>query len=102
MTLGTHPALGRSPYRDGRRTLCAAEGVLVALAHCSLDDAFLDIIGTARRHNVAPLRLATALVSRVQGDPGQETDEALRFAIDEAWGALLTKPNHRVAAEARS
>lgn len=102
MTFGTHPALGRSPYRDGRRTLCAAEGVLVALSHCSLDDAFLDIIGTARRHNVAPLRLATALVSRVQGDPGQETDEALRFAIDEAWGALLTKPNHRVAAEARS
>lgn len=102
MTFGTHPALGRNPYRDGRRTLCAAEGVLVALSHCSLDDAFLDIIGTARRHNVAPLRLATALVSRVQGDPGQETDEAVRFAIDEAWGAPLTKPNHRVAAEARS
>ena len=44
--------------RDGRRTLCAAEGVVAVLRHCSLDDAFRDIVSTAQRHNVAPLRLA--------------------------------------------
>ena len=30
-----------SMRRDGRRTLCAAEGVVAVLRHCSLDDAFL-------------------------------------------------------------
>ncbi|OAN39882.1 hypothetical protein [Mycolicibacterium iranicum] len=102
MAFGRPSALTRGSYRDGRRTLCAAEGVLAALQHCSLDDAFLDIIGTARRHNVAPLRLATALVSRVQGDPDQESDEAVTIAIDEAWGPLLTNSTQRAAAEARS
>lgn len=77
------------PHRDGRRTLCAAEGVLVALQHCSLDDAFLDIIATARRHNVAPLRLATALVASAQGDRAPLEDEAISAAIDDEWGRLL-------------
>jgi hypothetical protein len=49
----------RDPRRSGHRSLGAAEGVLVALRHCSLDEAFIDIVHTAKRHNVAPLRLAT-------------------------------------------
>ncbi|PRC53683.1 hypothetical protein C6A85_52600, partial [Mycobacterium sp. ITM-2017-0098] len=69
--------------------LCAAEGVLVALQHCSLDDAFLDIIAAERRHNVAAMRLATALVARAQGDPARVEDEAISAVIDDEWGRLL-------------
>jgi hypothetical protein len=69
--------------------LCAAQGVLVALQQCSLDDAFLDIISTARRHNVAALRLATALVARAQGVPTPAADEAISAVIDDEWGQLL-------------
>lgn len=86
---GGQPPIRRHPHRDGRRTLCAAQGVLVALQQCSLDDAFLDIITTARRHNVAALRLATALVARAQGMPTQPEDEAISAVIDGEWGRLL-------------
>ncbi|CAN3127438.1 ANTAR domain-containing protein [Mycobacterium sp. smrl_JER01] len=73
---------------DGRRTLCAAQGILVALQQCSLDDALLDLIGTARRHNVAPLRLATALLTKAQGTPAP-ADDPLDAVVDVAWGPLL-------------
>ncbi len=44
----------RDPHRSGQRSLSAAEGVLVALRHCSLDEAFADIVQTAKLHGVAP------------------------------------------------
>ncbi|BBX18479.1 hypothetical protein CRI77_08510 [Mycolicibacterium duvalii] len=81
--------VGPSRHRDARRTLCAAQGVLVALQQCSLDDALLDIVGAARHHNVDPLRLATALVSRAQGESTAAGDENLTAAIDDAWGGLF-------------
>ena len=46
----------------------SAEGVLVALRRCSIDDAFIDIVLAAKRHNVAPLGLAGALVTIAQND----------------------------------
>ncbi|UXA18998.1 hypothetical protein [Mycobacterium sp. SMC-4] len=75
--------------RDARRTLCAAEGVLVALQQCSLDDALLDIVGTARHHNVDPLRLATALLARAEGRPIPADDETLGVVVDTVWGDVL-------------
>lgn len=80
---------GRHPHRDGRRTLCAAEGVLAVLRHCTLDEAFTDIVGMARRHNVAPLRLAAALLARAQCDPGPDVDHEAAGVVDAAWGDLL-------------
>ena len=75
--------------RDGRRMLCAAEGVLAVLRHCSLDDAFADIVATAQRHNIAPLRLAEALVARAQCDANPGTDHRALSVVDMVWGELL-------------
>ena len=75
--------------RDGRRTLCAAEGVVAVLRHCSLDDAFRDIVGTAQRHNVAPLRLAEALLAVAQCDAGAGTDDDAMSVVEQTWGDLL-------------
>lgn len=75
--------------RDGRRTLCAAEGVVAVLRHCSLDDAFRDIVGAAQRHNVAPLRLAETLLAVAQCDAGADTDAEAAAVVDQTWGDLL-------------
>jgi hypothetical protein len=79
----------RDPRRSGQRSLSAAEGVLVALLHCSLDEAFADIVQTAKRHSVAPLELADALVAIAENDVTANLDGALTAAVDRAWGTLL-------------
>ncbi|OBH06178.1 hypothetical protein A5696_23580 [Mycobacterium sp. E2699] len=79
----------RDPRRSGQRSLGAAEGVLVALRHCSLDEAFADIVQTAKRHSVAPLELADALVAIAENYPTSDLDAALIEVVDLAWGALL-------------
>ncbi|KMO74364.1 hypothetical protein BST22_15485 [Mycolicibacterium chubuense] len=75
--------------RDGRRTLCAAEGVVAVLRQCSLDDAFGDIVRTAQRHNVAPLRLAEALLAATQCDTGADADPTATQVVEQTWGDLL-------------
>jgi hypothetical protein len=79
----------RGSRRSGQRSLSAAEGVLVALRHCSLDEAFADIVQTAKRHGVAPLELADALVAIAENDVTRDLDAALTAVVDQAWGALL-------------
>lgn len=83
-----------SPHRCGQRSLGAAEGVLVALRHCSLDEAFTDIVQTAKRHNVAPMGLADALVAIAENDATRNLDAAVVTAVDRAWGALLDRTGH--------
>ena len=78
-----------SMRRDGRRTLCAAEGVVAVLRHCSLDDAFREIVRTAQCHNVAPLRLAGALLAVAQCDTGGDTDGEAVAVVEQTWGDLL-------------
>ena len=75
--------------RDGRRMLCAAQGVLAVLRRCSLDDAFADIVGTAARHNIAPRPLAEALVALAQGEPAAGVDHKAVGVVEQAWGELL-------------
>jgi hypothetical protein len=41
------------PRRAGARILDTAEGVLIALRGCTLNQAFVEIVRTAKRHNVA-------------------------------------------------
>ena len=57
----------RTQYRSDTRMLATAEGVLVALRRCTVDHAFLEIATTARRHHVAPVQIATALVTLAEG-----------------------------------
>ncbi len=79
----------RDDPRSGQRSLGAAEGVLVALRHCSLDEAFIDIVQTAQRHGVAPLELADALVAIAENDVSRGFDDAVVAAVEQAWGILL-------------
>jgi len=67
-------ALGRSqdPRRAGARVLDAAEGVLIALRGCSLNQAFVEIVRTAKAHNVSTLSLADALVALAQDQAPQD------------------------------
>ena len=84
----------RDPRRSGQRSLGAAEGVLIALRHCSLDEAFIDIVQTAKRHNVAPMGLADALVAVAENDETRDFDNAVVAAVGRAWGALLGWPGY--------
>jgi hypothetical protein len=79
----------RDPRRSGQRSLGAAEGVLVALLHCNLDEAFIDIVQAAKRHGVAPLELADALVAIAENGVSRDLDDAAVAAADRAWGTLL-------------
>ena len=74
----------RDPRRAGARILDTAEGVLVALRRCSLNHAFIDIVHTAKSHNVSPLSLADALVGIAQGQPFSESDDAAITTAREA------------------
>ncbi len=87
----------KHPGRSGQRSLWAAEGVLVGLRRCSLDEAFMDIVTTAKRHNVAPLGLADALVAIAENDLTQSSDDAAIAAARRAWGALLGLPSANTA-----
>ena len=89
----------RDPRRSGQRSLGAAEGVLVALRHCSLDEAFIDIVQTAKRHSVAPLELADALVAIAETDMTRDFADAVIVAVDQAWGALLGSQGLRSRAQ---
>lgn len=79
------------PRRTGQRSLGAAEGVLVALRHCSRDEAFNDIVQTAKQCSVAPLELADALVTIAENDATRDFDDAVIAAVDQAWGGLLRR-----------
>lgn len=79
----------QDPRRSGARILDTAEGVLIALRSCSLDQAFVDIVDTAKRHNVSPFSLADALVGIAQGQPASASDDRAVTTAREAWGHLI-------------
>ena len=83
--------VGRSqdPRRAGARILDTAEGVLIALRGCSLNEAFMEIAQTAKAHNVSTLSLADALVALAQNQASQDRDDAAFIAARAAWGRLL-------------
>jgi hypothetical protein len=82
---------GRSqdPRRAGARILDTAEGVLIALRGCSLNEAFVEIVQTAKAHNVSTLSLADALVALAQDQGSQDGDDAAFVAARAAWGHLV-------------
>ena len=88
---------GRSqdPRRAGARILDTAEGVLIALRGCSLNQAFVEIVQTAKAHNVSTLSLADAMVALAQNHGSQHGDDAALVAARAAWGHLFdtTRPS---------
>lgn len=71
----------------------------MALRHCSLDEAFVDIVQTAKLHNVAPMGLADALVAAAENDQARDFDDAVVAAVGRAWGALLGRPGDNADCE---
>ena len=76
------------PRRAGARMLDTAEGVLIALRGCTLNQAFVEIVQTAKRHNVSTLSLADALVAIAQTQaPRNVNDVGTAFVAARAtWG----------------
>jgi hypothetical protein len=88
---GADQTRGIDSRRNAQRSLGAAQGVLVATRKYSLDDAFAEIIQTAKRHNVAPIELAEALVSIAEGRRNGGVVTEAMAAATEAWAALLER-----------
>ena len=77
--------------RAGARILDTAEGVLIAVRGCTLNQAFVEIVQTAKAHNVSTLSLADALVALAQNQASQDGDDAALVAARAAWGHLLDR-----------
>ncbi len=80
--------VGRSqdPRRAGARILDTAEGVLIALRGCTLNEAFVEIVQTAKARNVSTLSLADALVALAQDQASQDGQDAAFDAARAKWG----------------
>jgi ANTAR domain len=76
------------PRRAGARILDTAEGVLIALRGYTHNQAFVEIVQTAKRHNVSTLSLADALVAMTQTQTSQNVDDAdaAFVAARATWG----------------
>ncbi|OBB70609.1 hypothetical protein A5759_00380 [Mycobacterium sp. 852014-52144_SCH5372336] len=72
----------------GRQCLDTAEGVLIALRHCTVDEAFREMIRAAQQHQVPLFTLADALVTAA-GGKAECPNAAARTAVLAEWGALL-------------
>lgn len=83
------------PRRAGARILDTAEGVLIALRGYRLNDAFIDLMRTAKRHNVNPVSLADALVAISQNQPTHDLDRTAVATAHNAWGSLLEPVRRR-------
>ena len=79
----------QDPRRAGARIFDTAEGVLIALRGCSLNQAFVEIAQTAKTHNVSTLSLPDALVALAQYQASQNADDAALIAARTAWGYLF-------------
>jgi hypothetical protein len=93
------------PRRAGARVLDTAEGVLIALRGCTLNQAFVEIVQTAKRHNVSTLSLADALVGIAQTQAFQSVDDAdaAFVAARATWGHFFdqTAPHRPARRSAR-
>ena len=84
---GPSPRGGADPRHRRRRAH--------RLRGCSLNQAFVEIVQTAKAHNVSTLSLADALVALTQNHRSQDGDDAALVAARAAWGHLFdtTRPS---------
>jgi hypothetical protein len=92
-----NPSRLPDPSRAGARILDAAEGVLLALRGCTLNQAFVEIVQTAKSHNVSTLSLADALVAIAQTQSCHNIDDAAFAVARAAWGDLFDQTPQRRA-----
>lgn len=85
MLTATHPA--SSERAAGARILDRAEGVLIGLRRCRVEEAFDEIVSTSRQHLVPALRVARALVELAECR--EPADDDAGAAAREQWGHLL-------------
>ncbi len=84
------PAVGTNGgMTPGRQGLDTAEGVLIALRQCTIDEAFREMIRAAQQHQVPLFTLADALVTAASGR-AECPNPAARAAVLAEWGSLLT------------
>ena len=81
--------LSQDPRRAGARILDTAEGVLITLRGCTLNQALVEIVRTAKAHNVSTLSLADALVALAQDQASQDGQDAAFDAARATWGHLF-------------
>jgi hypothetical protein len=81
----THPAANKRA--SGARILDRAEGVLVGLRRCRVEEAFDEIVSISREESVPAIRIAQALVELAErGKPGDQQAGAI---VRRRWGHLL-------------
>jgi DNA-binding NarL/FixJ family response regulator len=76
---------------QARRDLDIANGILVTLRRCNPDAAFRELLDAAKRHGVAVMTIASALVDLtcLQGESPGETLGPAHSAAHREWGGLL-------------
>jgi hypothetical protein len=78
---------------DGRRSsdriLDTAEGVLIALRRYNINQAFFELAQTAKRHGLATVSLADALVALAQRQSTNDCDQHAVEIARATWGPLL-------------
>jgi hypothetical protein len=85
----------QDPRRAGARILDTAEGVLIALRGCTFNEAFVEIVQTAKAHNVSTMSLADALVALAQGQASPDGQDVAVGAARAAWAPLLDRVRPR-------
>ena len=88
-----HPLRSTDPRSQPRTDpLDTAEGVIVALRGCSLNQAFIELVRMANRHHVGPLHLADVLVVIAENKPAVALDaNAVLAANAQLRGVVAAK-----------
>jgi hypothetical protein len=81
----------RDSRRSDARILDTAEGVLVGLRRYRVDQAFMELMQTAKRHSVNPVGLADALVAIAEDQIVKDIDHAAATVALATWGHLLLR-----------
>jgi len=94
-----YPRRPRESRRAGARILDTAEGVLVSLRRYRVDQAFVELMQTAKRHGVNPIHLADALVAVAEGQLVKEIEHTAAAVALATWGHLFFSRNRHPAEE---
>lgn len=87
------------PRRSADRILDTAEGVLITLRRYHLNQAFIELARTSRRHAIPLTSLAYALVALAQGQSTADCEKRAVHIARATWGALLDGNEHYHPAE---
>jgi hypothetical protein len=84
-----YPRRPRDARRTGARILDTAEGVLVTLRRYRVDQAFAELMQTAKRHGINPIQLADALVAVAEDQLCRDVHDAAAAVALATWGDLF-------------